>query len=88
MLALPGPMGPFKAVENIIGKKLLGPFGNFDTAFLCSGGPVQSSRKQSLLGPFVNIDTGFAYFDGPIQIDRNHSWEKTTGLIREHRCSL
>jgi hypothetical protein len=73
MLALHGPMGPFKAVENIIGKKLLGPFGNIDTAFPRSGEPVQSSRKQSLLGPFVNIETGLVCSGGPIQSSRKQS---------------
>jgi hypothetical protein len=85
MLALHGLMGPFNVVENIIGKKLLGPFGNIDTAFPCSGGPVQSSRKQSLLGPFVNIDTGFVGSGGPIQSRRKHSREETFGPIRENR---
>src|ERR1700684_3152540 len=81
-------MGPFKAVKSIIGKKLLGPFGNFDTAFLCSGGPIQSSRKQSLLGPFINIDTGYACSGGPVQSRRKHSPEETTGPIRKHRFRL
>jgi hypothetical protein len=53
-------MGPFKEIERKFGKKLLGPFGNIDTAFPCSGGPIQSSRKKFLLGPFVNIEAGFA----------------------------
>jgi hypothetical protein len=88
MLALHGLMGPFKAVENIIGKKLLGPFGNIDTAFPCSGGPIQSSRKQSLLGSSVNIDAGYACFGGPIQSCRKHSREETFGPIRENRCWL
>jgi hypothetical protein len=81
-------MGPFKAIERKIGKKLLGPFGNIDTAFPCSGGPIQSSRKQSLLGSFVNIDAGYACSGGPIQSCRKHSREESTGPIREHRYRL
>jgi hypothetical protein len=88
MLALHGPMGPFKAVGNNLGRKVLGPFGNIDTAFPCSGGPIQSSRKQSLLGSSVNIDAGYACSGGPIQSCRKHSREESTGPIREHRYRL
>ena len=62
MSSFRAPVGPFKGVGSIFRKKILGPFGNIDTAFPCFGGPVQTSRK--------------------------HSWEETTGSIREHRCQL
>jgi hypothetical protein len=88
MLALHGSMGPFIAVENIIGKKLLGPFKNIDTAFSCSCGPIQSSRKQSLLGPYMNVDASYVCSVGPIQSGRKHFREDTSGPIREQRCHL
>jgi hypothetical protein len=47
MLALHDLVGPFKAVGNYLGRKTVGPFVNVDTAFPCSGGPIQSSRKLS-----------------------------------------
>src|ERR1700684_3468415 len=88
MLALDGPMGPFKAVGNILGNKLLGPFGNIDTAFPCSGGPIQSSRKQTLLGPFMSVNTGFICSDWPIRSSWKHSRGETAGPIHERRCWL
>jgi len=85
---LDGPTGPFKAVRIIIGKKLLGPFGKTNATFSCSGGPIQSSRKQSLLGSSVNINAGYACSGGPIQSCRKHSREESTEPIREHRYHL
>jgi hypothetical protein len=87
-MALDGPTSLFKVVGNNPEKKLLGPFRSTDTAFPCSGGPIQSSRKQSLLGSFVNVDTGFACSGRPIQSRRKHSREKPAGSILEHRCWL
>src|SRR6202161_1835207 len=62
MLALQALVGPFKAVGSIFEKQILGPsaiidaglarstvgpFGDIDTAFPCSGRPIRSSRKHS-----------------------------------------
>src|SRR6202161_3709431 len=62
MLALQALVGPFKAVGSIFEKQIpgpsaiidaglawstVGPFGDIDTAFPCSGRPIRSSRKHS-----------------------------------------
>jgi hypothetical protein len=86
-------------VGNNLGKGLLGPFGNIDTIFSCSGRPIRSSRKhfQKELGLFVNVPLhalmgpfeavrnilGRDFMSPFVNIDASFGW--SNGLIQSGR---